>query len=63
MINGFRFNKEIKMINKRALVIAGVAVLAVILSVAASLVLPRSAESAHPIPVTGHIDHGASPDN
>jgi hypothetical protein len=49
--------------NKRTLVIAAVAVLAVILSVAASLVFPRSAKSAQPIPVTGHIDNGASPDN
>ena len=40
-----------------------VAVLAVILSVAASLVFPGSAEIVQPIPVTGHIDNGASPDN
>jgi hypothetical protein len=49
--------------NKRTLVIAVVAFLAVILSVTASFVFARSAESAQPIPVNGHIDNGASPDN
>jgi len=49
--------------NKRTLVIAVVAFLAVILSVAASLVLPRSAESAHPIPVTGLSNPGGSQPN
>jgi hypothetical protein len=45
--------KEIKMNNNRSLVIAGVAVLAVILSVAASLIFPGPTSSAQLIPVTG----------
>jgi hypothetical protein len=49
--------------NKRTLVIAAVAVLAVILSVGASLVFPRSASSAQLIPVTGLSKSGASANN
>jgi hypothetical protein len=49
--------------NKRTLVIAAVAGLAVILSVAASLVFPSSASSAQLIPVTGLSKSGVSADN
>jgi len=47
--------------NKRTLVIATVAILAVILSVAASLVFPGSTGSAQPIPVTGSSIEVGSP--
>ena len=47
--------------NNRTLVIAAVAVLAVILSVAASLVFPGSTSSAQSIPVTGSSIEVGSP--
>ena len=49
--------------NKRTLVVSTVAVLMVIIGVAAFLAYSRSTVNTQPIPVTGHIDNGASPDN
>ena len=49
--------------NKRTLVISAVAVLAVIITVAASLVFTRSAQNAGPIPVTGRSNSGAPQPN
>jgi hypothetical protein len=63
LINSFRFNKEIKMGNKRSLIISTLAVLLVTLGVAAFLAYTRSTVATQPIPVTGHIDNGASPNN
>jgi hypothetical protein len=47
--------KEIKMKNKRAMVIPTVSVLAILLGTAAFLFLPRPIQSAQPIPVTGLV--------
>ena len=49
--------------NKRTMFIAAVAVLAVVLTVAALLAFPRSAQTAGPIPVTGLSNSGISPAN
>jgi hypothetical protein len=58
IINGFRFNKEIKMKNKRTMIISTLAVLVVILGVAAFLAYTRSTGNAQPIPVTGRSNSG-----
>jgi hypothetical protein len=63
MINGFRFNKEIKMKNKRTLVVSTVTVLVVILGVAAFLAYTGSTSSLQLIPITGGSSSGGSQSN
>jgi hypothetical protein len=53
MINGFRSNNEVKMKNKRGLIISVISVLVVILGLASFLAYSRLTENAQPIPVTG----------